>query len=508
MYLALILFIGVFFYLWSKLSRQRDPPFPPGPPADPLVGHLRLIPSYNQGTFFYELGKIYGDVMYLHVLGKPIIVLNSVEAAVDLLDKRSANYSDRPPFVVLELMGWVKSLVLMRYGKVFQKHRKMLQDYLNRKQCLGYQPIQIREARVLLQNLLSDQERREDFLSRFATSIVMRVGAGHRVDSDDDPYISILQGASHAISNAGSPGNTPVDIFPMLQYLPSWFPGTYYATFARENKAAIEALHEYPYTEVRKSMADGTAKPSFLSHKLETLDLEGPDGRDTVSDIKGAMGVMYCAGADTTWSNLSFFIFAMLSNPEAQTRAQKEIDEVVGSRRLPDFGDRSLLPYVECVLQESMRWNSSSPLGVPHRSMEDDTYRGMFIPKGSVIIANTRGMTLDERIYRDPHSFNPSRYLPKPEGNGEPYPSGPFGFGRRMCPGFHLADASLWIAMVSILATFTISKAVGKDGMEITPELSVTSGITSQPNAFQCRIRPRNEQAKSLIIHADTSDDY
>ena len=41
--------------------------------------------------------------MYLEMLGQPVIVLNSVEAAEDLLDKRSANYSDRPYFPVFEL---------------------------------------------------------------------------------------------------------------------------------------------------------------------------------------------------------------------------------------------------------------------------------------------------------------------------------------------------------------------------------------------------------------------
>jgi cytochrome P450 len=40
-------------------------------------------------------------------------------------------------------------------------------------------------------------------------------------------------------------------------------------------------------------------------------------------------------------------------------------------------------------------------------------------------------MTLDESVYADPFKFDPARYLPQPEGRGEPYPSGPFGFGRR-----------------------------------------------------------------------------
>ncbi|KAG5638092.1 hypothetical protein H0H81_001859 [Sphagnurus paluster] len=117
-------------------------------------------------------------------------------------------------------------------------------------------------------------------------------------------------------------------------------------------------------------------------------------------------------------------------------------------------------------------------------------------------------MTLDEKVYKDPHTFNPSRYRPQPEGNNEPFPNGPFGFGRRICPGRHLADASVWIAIASILACFDISKAVGEDGKEITPEVNITSGITSQPAPFRCRIRPRSAREKSLIIEADTWDNY
>jgi len=43
------------------------------------------------------------DILYFNVLGRPIIVLNSVEAAHELLDKRGANYADRPRFVLFEV---------------------------------------------------------------------------------------------------------------------------------------------------------------------------------------------------------------------------------------------------------------------------------------------------------------------------------------------------------------------------------------------------------------------
>ena len=49
--------------------------------------------------------------------------------------------------------------------------------------------------------------------------------------------------------------------------------------------------------------------------------------------------------------------------PEVQVRAQEEIDRVVGHDRLPDFGDRDNLPYVEALLMETLRWHPVAPLG-------------------------------------------------------------------------------------------------------------------------------------------------
>jgi hypothetical protein len=120
--------------------------------------------------------------------------------------------------------------------------------------------------------------------------------------------------------------------------------------------------------------AAGNAKPSFLSTQLEAHSREGADSPNTLADIKGAAGVMYCAAADTvsghsrhrsiillslflkTWSTLSMFFLAMVLNPEHQARAQKEIDAVIGPGRLPEFEDRDSLPYVECILQETLRY--------------------------------------------------------------------------------------------------------------------------------------------------------
>ncbi|KAG6329177.1 hypothetical protein ID866_9912 [Astraeus odoratus] len=53
----------------------------------------------------------------------------------------------------------------------------------------------------------------------------------------------------------------------------------------------------------------------------------------------------------------------MVLNPEVQRRAQAELDSVVGPMRLPNFGDRPSLPYVEAVYRETLRWHPAAPLG-------------------------------------------------------------------------------------------------------------------------------------------------
>ena len=78
----------------------------------------------------------------------------------------------------------------------------------------------------------------------------------------------------------------------------------------------------------------------------------------------------------------------MALHPEAQAKAQKELDEVVGRDRLPDFSDKENLPYVDLVIKETLRWFPFAPLGIPHMASEDDEYEGHFIPKGTTIVAN------------------------------------------------------------------------------------------------------------------------
>lgn len=74
--------------------------------------------------------------------------------------------------------------------------------------------------------------------------------------------------------------------------------------------------------------------------------------------------------------------------PEAQKRAQADVDRVVGGDRLPDFSDLEDLPYLTAMIKELLRWNAPAPLGTSHSVTRDDVYEGWFIPAGTMFLEN------------------------------------------------------------------------------------------------------------------------
>ena len=88
------------------------------------------------------------------------------------------------------------------------------------------------------------------------------------------------------------------------------------------------------------------------------------------------------------FSTVQTIFVAMSLYPEVQRKAQAELHSVVGPNRLPEFEDRDALVYVNAVIKEALRWHNVLPFAVPHRTLEDDEYRGYFIPAGTVLVPN------------------------------------------------------------------------------------------------------------------------
>ena len=99
-----------------------------------------------------------GDVTYINVLGQEMILLNSPKAAVDLLDKRSADYSDRPVVMMCgEIVGWNRSLALVQYGPRFREIRRYMNRLIGtRASTERFTPLQEKETAKFVARVMAD----------------------------------------------------------------------------------------------------------------------------------------------------------------------------------------------------------------------------------------------------------------------------------------------------------------------------------------------------------------
>ncbi|KAI0413629.1 cytochrome P450 [Xylaria grammica] len=195
------------------------------------------------------------------MLGRSIIVLNRVEAAHDLLDKRGANYADRPRFVPFEVIGWGITLTFLRWSPRFLLYKKLFQKSFAQSICKAYEPIQAEEARRATRAIIADPENWEILLRQFSTAVVLRVGFGIEVQEKDDPYIKMVLNVEDATGQGGVPAGNIVDFFPVLRYLPDGVARLSKLfrplIHARSTKKFIQRLHDAPWVSVERSLEPG-----------------------------------------------------------------------------------------------------------------------------------------------------------------------------------------------------------------------------------------------------------
>ncbi|KAI0357497.1 cytochrome P450 [Trametes cingulata] len=428
-----------------------------------------------------ELSQTYGDLVHLKVLGMRMVVLNSPRAIFGMLEKRSAITSDRQQFHVTPLTGQDFNFSLFPYGNAWRVHRRAFWQGFYPKAIGRYLPIQRDVARQFLRMLLDDPQQYREHIRYTFSATVFKVLYGITVTESEDKRIVLFRTVLESF-DAFTPGRFAVSFFPILKHLPEWVPGAgFQKILAHYRSAAHRAKDEY-FAEAKEIMKQGNTPVCVVSDLIERSTEDGSalssEDEDT---IKNVALTAFEGGSDTTFSTLQSFFLAMSLYPDVQKRAQEELDAVVGPNRLPDHGDRDALPYVNALIKESLRWMNVLPLSLPHVTTEDQEFDGYFIPSGTIVVANTWACLHDPEVYPEPERFNPDRFLragklaqdvPDPEAFA-------FGYGRRICPGRHFAEGSLFINIAMVLHVFNIEPPLDHDGRPIVVEPRMCDGLMS-----------------------------
>ncbi|ODM92616.1 Farnesoate epoxidase, partial [Orchesella cincta] len=259
---------------------------------------------------------------------------------------------------------------------------------------------------------------------------------------------------------------------------------------------AVDSILEFAHTvEKHSKHLDSNSPRDFIDHYLlkikETTDPTSSFYQQNgVTSLEAVVGDLLAGGSETSSTTLSFVTLYLLLHKEAQSKAQQELDHVVGLSRQVSLADKPLLPYTEAILLETFRVSSMAAFGVPHRMTADTMFHGYFLPKDSTVISNLYAIHHNPNIWgKDVSEFRPERFLSEDKTRVIHHEAlMPFSTGRRACFGEGLARDTIFLFVAHILQKFNIEQNSECPVMAA----ETVPGFVLQPKPFKFVLRLRN----------------
>jgi len=263
--------------------------------------------------------------------------------------------------------------------------------------------------------------------------------------------------------------------------------------WAKNARSKFHRCTQEPYALTRAAVLNGNAPSSFVADNLKSiLNQTSPFDENVLMCTAGSV---YGAATDTILALLMSFVLLMTVFQDIQEKAQAEIATVMGHGNLPGLDDQPSLPYIEALIREIHRFQPVVNL-VPHSPLADDHFDGYRIPRKAWLMCNVWSMTHDPELYDDVDTFNPERHL---HGQTKDPRDFTFGFGRRVCPGLHFANAETFLFITRVLTLFRVLPTVDETGAEQLPPLSYATAFTAQPKPFACQFEIREPALTDLL---------
>ncbi|PIL22641.1 cytochrome P450 [Ganoderma sinense ZZ0214-1] len=448
------------FFIRTLRIKRAGERLPPGPPGHWLFGHV--LPRSHAAYHYSELGKSYGPVYTLRYGSKYVCVITGHRAANDIMVKQSHKLADRPRYIVAgEILSKGMRILATRAGDRLRRLRGSLHAILQPQASIAYVPMQMKHAQNYVLDILEAPEKHLTHAKRRINKGTARLGDALR------------------------PGAYLIESYPWLRYVPGM-------TSKLEMWHQEELnLYRGQVEAVKQRLAKNEVQPCFTTYLLEHQEESGLSD----DELAYLAGSMFGAGSDTTSGVLGFFVMAAAKYPDTQRRVQAQLDAVIGQDRLPTFTDQDRLPEVWAYIEELFRWRPVAPAGISHAATEDVFWGDYVIPAGTEVVGCHWAIARDPDVFPDGDTFNPGRWL---DDKGQMRTDLRFfnwGFGRRICPGQHLADRSLFITIALTLWAFDMSE----DPAHPINTMAIKDGGLAHSEQFAVRFRPRVSELREKI---------
>ncbi|XP_016460992.2 cytochrome P450 81C13-like [Nicotiana tabacum] len=477
-YPEIFLFFLVILLLKHFLRPRKH--LPPSPLCLPIIGHLYLIKNSLHQTLT-SLSTKYGPVLYLWFGCRNLLVVSSPSAVEECFTKNDIIFANRPRSMLGDRFSFNYTAIFWApYGNLWRVLRRQTAVELFSSNSLQKSStIRNEELGILIRSLFKASSKSTRGSMRvlnlshwafaFAFNVMMRIGTGKCCVSEEDigkekgeKTIEEMRGfffANLLVLNV-------CDFLPVLK----WFgykgiEKKMVLTNTKRNEFLSSLLDEFRQkkssTSITVSESVSTANVTKENEKktlVETLlSLQQSEPEFYTDDlIKSLLVVLFVAGTETTSMTIQWAMRLLLAHPQAFQKLRSEIDSKVGNKRLLNESDLAKLPYLHCVINETLRLYPPVPLLLPHYSSENCTVAGYQVPKHTILMVNAWAIHRDPKLWDEPEKFKPERFeaMELGEKEGFNYKFIPFGMGRRACSGANMGLRTVSLVLGSLIQWF------------------------------------------------------
>ncbi|KAL6650211.1 hypothetical protein ACP70R_009136 [Stipagrostis hirtigluma subsp. patula] len=456
--ISLLLVVSAVYVYWSSRQLQRLAPAPPG---WPVIGHIHLLSKMPHHALAELAKTMRAPLLRLQLGTVRAIVISKPDLARVALTTNDPALASRPHLLGGQFLAFGCSDVT--FGPAGPYHRMtrrvLVSELLSARRVATYHRIRAHEVRRLLGHLTKNASpaapvNLSECFVNLSNDVLFRVAFGRGF-----PHAKAAKvGAVFAEANELFAGFTIGDFFPELEPVVSTITG-----LRRRLNNCLADLCEF-CDDIIDELINGKRERISVDSDEDFVDVllriqNSPDIEVPLTDdnIKALVLDVFVAGADTSLAAMEWVMTELVRHSCILKKAQDEVRHVVGNSGCVEESHLRDLHYLRAIIKETFRLHPVIPLLVPRESVAPCTLGGYDIPAKTRVFINTYAMGRDPEIWDKPLQFFPERFendareidLIDPD-----FKVLPFGGGRRGCPGYMFALATLQLSLASLLYHF------------------------------------------------------
>ena len=467
----------------------------PGPTPNFIYGNLFDIRKKPNVLMYNDYFAKYGKIMGYYVGKKPSILINDYDLIKQIQIKDFNKFPDRNRVDLkygLRPNPKFHHHLISAQGSRWKEIRTILNPTFSAMKLKTMTPIMDSAIDIMLNKIEQSAQKKEEFdiytnFQLLTTDVIAKCALGINTDVQNNPDDQFYKAAKKLFDTMPSQFLLMFTCFPELDIVLYPLRRFLQIIYEMQGKSTTLILSKLIHTAINLRDKVSTKKNDLLQLMLDakaseeeikntntdnlTIDLNNEAPNKVISGDKTSINdrnvkalttdevvanaiIFYEAGYETTSTALGFIAHVLVNNPQIQEKVREEVLQLYKEEGKFDYNTVNKLTYMQCVINETMRFYPPVTTFVTRTANEDYNYKDITIPKNSTVRIPVYQLHHNEEYWPNHNVFDPERFRDK--ANIDPVTFQPFGTGPRNCIGMRFALYEMKLALSKLLSKYRL----------------------------------------------------